>query len=159
MSLETVSLEDKSVSALNVAYTADGSIFIWILPELSQLLMASFSCEPSLYFFTGRYSEPCRFRHYVAIGQLTLLHAVFQKNFGNWLKRYWLKRYFLLLIIISWNLGEIVHYWDIILFPIKFGSQILLTSVFSGLSKKKWHKIQTFLLEFSTNLYFQGNWI
>ena len=47
-------------------------IFICILSELSQLLMASFSCEPSLYFFTGRYSEPCRFRHHVALGQLSL---------------------------------------------------------------------------------------
>ena len=40
-------------------------IFICIMPELSQLLVASFSCEPHLYFFTGRYSESCRFRHHV----------------------------------------------------------------------------------------------
>ena len=47
-------------------------IFICILPELSQLLVASFSCEPRLYFFTGRYSEPCHFRHHVALGTLSL---------------------------------------------------------------------------------------
>ena len=50
MSLETVSLENKSVSALNVADMQMVYIFIYILPELSQLLVASFSCEPSLYF-------------------------------------------------------------------------------------------------------------
>ena len=49
MSLETVSLETKSVSALNKYDTADG-ISICILPELSQLLIAPFRCEPSLYF-------------------------------------------------------------------------------------------------------------
>ena len=48
-------------------------IFICIMPELSQLLVASFSCEPHLYFFTGRYSEPCRFRYHVALGTLSLL--------------------------------------------------------------------------------------
>ena len=42
------------------------------MPELSQLLVASFSCEPHLYFFTGRYSEPCRFRHHVTLGTLSL---------------------------------------------------------------------------------------
>ena len=50
-----------------------------------------------------------------------------------------------------------VNYWNTILFPIKFGFQILSTSVFSGLLKKKWYKIQIFLLEFSTNLCFQGS--
>ena len=52
---------------------------------------------------------------------------------------------------------RVVHYWDIVLLPIKFGSHILLTSVFSGPLKKKRYKIQIFLLEFSTNLYFQGS--
>ena len=42
------------------------------MPELSQLLVASFSCEPHLYFFTGRYSEPCCLRHHVALGMLSL---------------------------------------------------------------------------------------
>ena len=48
-------------------------IFICIMPVLSQLLVASFSCEPHLYFFTERYSEPCRFRHHVALGTLSVL--------------------------------------------------------------------------------------
>ena len=42
MSLETVWLENKSVSALNVANNADG-IFNCILAKLSQLLVALFS--------------------------------------------------------------------------------------------------------------------
>ena len=49
------------------------------MPELSQLLEASFSCEPHLYFFTGRYSEPCRFRHHVALGMLSL----YNRNLHN----------------------------------------------------------------------------
>ena len=44
---------------------------------------------------------------------------------------------FLLLIIISWNLSEsctLLGYYSV---PNKIGSQILLTNVFSGLSKKR----------------------
>ena len=60
-------------------------IFICVLPELSQLLVASFSCEPHLYFFTGRYSEPCCFRHHVTLGTLSLYHFCSQEtNDGLW---------------------------------------------------------------------------
>ena len=68
MSLETVPLENKSVSALNVADTVDDIYIYFILPELSQLLVASLSCEP--HFFTGRYSEPCCFSDTVSIVML-----------------------------------------------------------------------------------------
>ena len=55
MSLETLSLENKSVSALNVADNADG-IYI--------------------YLYTGRYSEPCHFRHHVTLGTQFLYNYI-----------------------------------------------------------------------------------
>ena len=73
MSLETVLLENKSVSALNVVDTVD---------DIYQLLVASFSCEPNLYFFTGKSSEPYRFRHHVALGMLSLLSRLGQDLFN-----------------------------------------------------------------------------
>ena len=66
MLLETVSLENKSVSALNVADDADG-IYIYLYTALAVSTTGGIiKLWTKFIFFTGRYSEPCCFRHHVA---------------------------------------------------------------------------------------------